>query len=227
MKRLSILLLLLFTAIHAQTLSADDILNELKTAADTLQDARFVVTGELNGLSDSPTPLELNVSVVPGVKAAKVEFIQPTELADNFIVMNGEDVYNYVYLTNQVTIFSADDPEALGGLFPEGNSDQGFDFTFNPEQLFRGWSASVEGYRETPEGGVYDMRFVNEEPAASVTYAEASIVAELWYPLSITFYGLEDETLLALNIEDFERDQGLDPEDITYIPDNAEVIDER
>lgn len=227
MKRTSLLLLLLFSAVYAQMLTADDILGELRTAADTLQDARFVVTGELNGLDATPTPLELNVSVVPGVKAAKAEFVQPPELADNFIVLNGEDVYNYVYLTNQVTVFSADDPEALGGLFPEGNADQGFDFTFNPEQLFRGWRASVEGYRETAEGGVYDLRFTNEEPGASVSYADASIVENLWYPSSIIFYGVQDETLLALNIEDFERDQGLDPEDVTYIPDNAELIDER
>jgi hypothetical protein len=30
-----------------------------------------------------------------------------------------------------------------------------------------------------------------------------------------------------LYVEDFERDQGLSVEDVTYIPDDAEVIDER
>lgn len=212
---------------QAQDLSSDEVLANLKTAAESLQDASFVLTGNLTDPDGTEIALEVDVQVIPGIKAARAEFIQPDALADNFIVLNGEAVYNYVFLTNQATIFPTDDPDALGGLFPEGNVDQGFDFTFNPEQLFRGWSSSVEGYSESPAGNVYEMRFVNEEPDALVAYVDAKIVDGEWRPYTMTFYSSEDTVLAALTLNNFARDQGLDPTEVTYIPDDAELIDER
>lgn len=212
---------------RAQDLSSDEVLANLKTAAESLQDASFVLTGNLTDPDGTEIALEVDVQVIPGIKAARAEFIQPDALADNFIVLNGEAVYNYVFLTNQATIFPTDDPDALGGLFPEGNVDQGFDFTFNPEQLFRGWSSSVEGYSESPAGDVYEMRFVNEEPDALVAYVDAKIVDGEWRPYTMTFYSPEDTVLAALTLEDFRRDQDLDPAEVTYIPHDAELIDER
>ncbi|CAN5886588.1 outer membrane lipoprotein carrier protein LolA [soil metagenome] len=212
---------------HAQDLSSDEVLANLKTAAETLQDASFLLTGNLTDPDGTQIALEVAVQVLPSVKAARAEFIQPDALADNFIVLNGDAVYNYVFLTNQATIFPTDDPDALGGLFPDGNVDQGFDFTFNPEQLFRGWTSSVTGYEESPVGNVYTMRFVNEEPDALVVYVDASIVEAEWRPYTMTFYSPEDEVLVDLTLEDFARDQGLDPTEVTYIPDDAELIDER
>ena len=142
-------------------------------------------------------------------------------------MLDGEAVYNYVFLTNQVTVLPADDPDALGGLFPEGNVDQGFDFTFDPNQLFRGWSASVESYGDSPVGSVYTMRYTNAEAAAIVSYVEAQIVDEQWFPYTMTFYDQDGEQLAKLILEDFVRDQGLDPGEVTYVPDDAEIIDER
>lgn len=211
----------------AQNLSNDEVLANMKTAADTLQDASFVLTGNLSDQDGTEIKLEVKAQVIPGSKAARAEFIQPDALADNFIVLNGDAVYNYVFLTNQATIFPADDPDALGGLFPQGNVDQGFDFTFNPEQLFRGWRSSVEGYGESPVGNVYNMRFVNEEPDALVAYVDAAIVDDEWRPYTMTFYNAEDTVLVNLTLQDFVRDQGLDPAEVTYIPADAELIDER
>ena len=211
---------------HAQ-LSSDEVLANLKTAAETLQDASFLLTGNLTDPDGTQIALEVQVQVIPDVEAARAEFIQPDALADNFVVLDGDAVYNYVFLTNQATIFPTDDPDALGGLFPGGNVDQGFDFTFNPEQLFRGWTASVTGYGESPVGNVYNMRFVNEEPDALVAYVDTSIVEAEWRPYILTFYSPEDTVLAQLTLEDFARDQGLDAGEVTYIPNDAELIDER
>ena len=112
-------------------------------------------------------------------------------------------MYNYVFLTNQATIFPTNDPDALGGLFPEGNVDQGFDFTFTPEQLFRGWTVSIMGYGDSPVGNVYEMRFVNEEPDALVGYVDAKVVDGEWRPYTMTFYNPENAVLAAITLTDF------------------------
>ena len=216
------------TVSRAQDLSNDEILANMKTAADSLQDASFVLTGNLTDQDGTEIKLEVNVQVVPGAKAARAEFLQPDALADNFIVLNGDAVYNYTFLTNQATIFPADDPDALGGLFPQGNVDQGFDFTFSPEQLFRGWTSSVTGYGESPAGNVYKMHFVNEEPDALVASVDAEVVESAsGGPTLITFYNAEDKVLADITLNDFARDQGLDAGEVTYIPPDAELIDER
>ena len=212
---------------EAQNLSSDEVLANMKTAAETLQDTSFVLKGNLTDPDGTEIALEVDVQVVPAVKAARAEFIQPDALADNFIVLNGDAVYNYVFLTNQATIFPTNDPDALGGLFPEGNVDQGFDFTFNPEQLFRGWTVSIMGYGDSPVGNVYEMRFVNEEPDALVAYVDAKVVDGEWRPYTMTFYNPENAVLAAITLTDFTRDQGLDADEVTYIPADTELIDER
>ena len=211
----------------AQDMSADEVVANLEAAAESLEDAQLTLTGSLIDPDGSEIALEIFLQIIPETKASRAEFFQPDALADNFIVLDGDAVYNYVFLTNQVTIFPTDDPDALGGLFPDGNVDQGFDFTFNPEQLFRGWTSSLEGYSESPVGNIYEMRFFNEEEAAIVAYVDATIVDGAWYPYTMTFYTQDDEVLADITLEDFVRDQGLDPGEVTYIPDDAEVIDER
>lgn len=211
----------------AQELSADEVLEHVKSEAETLQDAQFTVTGSLTDADGTTLPLELYVQTIPGAKAARADIVQPDALADNAIVLAGDAVYNYTFLTNQVTIFPADDPDALGGLFPEGNVDEGFDLTFNPEQLFRGWQASVTGYADTPLGPAYQLRFVNDEAGALVAYVDATILDGSWVPYTLGFFNAEDKELVSLMITDFVRDQGLEPARVTELPADAEVIDER
>lgn len=220
-------LALLLGLAMAQELSADEVLENVKSEAETLQDAQFTVTGSLTDADGSTLPLELYVQTIPSAKAARADIVQPDVLADNAIVLSGDAVYNYTFLTNQVMVFPADDPDALGGLFPEGNSSEGFDFTLNPEQLFRGWQASVTGYLDTPLGPAYAMRFTNDEAGALVAYVEATILDGSWVPYTLSFYSAEEQELASLTITDFVRDQGLEPARVTELPADAEVIDER
>lgn len=220
-------LLLVPAGALAQDLSAEQLLENLHTSAESLQDASFTLRGSLTDVDGSVLPLEIYVQAIPDLRAARADIVQPDALADNAIVLAGDTVYNYIFLTNQVTLFATDDPDALGGLFPEGNVDQGFDMTFNPEQLFRGWTSSVQGYGESPLGNVYEMRFVNEEPGALVSYVDASILDGSWVPYTLEFYDEAGQELVSLIIEDFQRDLGLEVDEVTYIPEDAEVIDER
>jgi outer membrane lipoprotein-sorting protein len=205
----------------AQGLSADEVLDNIRQEAEATTDATFLLTGRLIDPDGTAINLEVEVELIPGQDAARATFIQPDALADNVIVYNGESVYNYIFLTNQVTVFDADDPDALGG-FLSGNGD-GPKLTLDLEELFAGWDAMVEGY----EAGAYRLRLDNKEEDAQLDHVFATVEEGTWVPRELILVGDEGRTVAELHVEDFQRDQGLSVEDVTYIPEDAEVIDER
>jgi outer membrane lipoprotein-sorting protein len=218
---LTVLAALLLPLCLAQGLTADEVLEEIKQEAEATRDATFLLTGRLIDPDGTAIALEIEVELIPGEDAARASFFQPDALADNVIVYDGDSVYNYIYLTNQVTVFDADDPDALGG-FLSGNGD-GPTLTLDLEELFAGWDAVVEGY----EAGAYRLRLDNKEEGAELDHVFATVEEGSWVPRELILVGDEDRTVAELYVEDFMRDQGLSVEDVTYIPDDAEVIDER
>jgi outer membrane lipoprotein-sorting protein len=220
------LLLATFTALLlpfclAQGLSADEVLDNIRQEAEATTDATFLLTGRLIDQDGTAISLEVEVELIPGQDAARASFIQPDALADNVIVYDGDSVYNYIFLTNQVTVFDADDPDALGG-FLSGNGN-GPTLTLNLEELFAGWDAAVQGY----EAGAYRLRLDNKEEDAELDHVFATVEEGTWVPRELILMRDEDRVVAELYVEDFRRDQGLSVADVTYIPDDAEVIDER
>jgi outer membrane lipoprotein-sorting protein len=212
----------------AQDLTAEEVIANLTERAETLQDATFLVTGNLIDADGQEIPLEVNVSMMPKESLLRAEFIQPDAVADNLIVVDGNDVYNYVYLTNQVSIFALGDPDALAGLFPESEDGTTFEFTLNLAELFEGWDISSQGSQESPVGKVYTLRFDNQETEDIIlSHVDTTVVEGSWVPYTMDFYNVEDKLVAELIFNDFTTDQGLNPEDVRYIDPSAEVIDER
>ncbi len=220
----------------AQTLSADQILANLQASGESLQDASFTLTGNIIEQSGADTPLELNVQLIPEEKLARADILQPDALADNFIVVDDQAFYNYLFVTNQVTVLNTNDPDALAGLFPDAQAqveeaEEGFNFDLSLNSLSEGWDVTVEGYEESPVGNVYKLRFTNQDEAATVHYVEADIVdgetGGNWYPYTLTFLNADSTALANLTFENFRRDEGLNPDELRFIPRDAEIIDER
>jgi outer membrane lipoprotein-sorting protein len=217
------LVTLLNVLASAQELSADEIVANLTERAEAVQDAKFLMTGNLIDADGQEIPLEVTIATIPAENLLRADFLQPDAFADNFIVVDNQDVYNYVYLTNQVSVFDLGDPEALAGLSFSSNRD--FNFTLNIAGLFEGWTTSSQGLSE----GVYTLRFDNNEATEGVRigYVEAQIAEDTWLPSAMNFYSPDDVLLAELFFNDYEVDAGLNPDDVRYIDPSAEVIDER
>lgn len=209
--------------VMAQALSADEVLTRVKEEAESIVDASLLLTGNLIDPDGTTIALEVEIEVIPGEEVARANFIQPDALADNVVVFDEDTVYNYIFMTNQVTLFDADDPDALGGFLSGQETDEGFSLTLDLDTLFAGWEPSIESY----EDGIYRLRMDNVEEDAAIDYALVSVQEESWIPSEVILVTAEDRTLAELFVEDFQRDVGLSPEDVTYIPEDAEVIDER
>lgn len=221
-------LLLAPGAAVAQDLDAQTVLDNLQTTFESLQDMTLLLTGALVDPDGTEIPLEIEMAIIPDARVASAYIIQPDALADNIIVWNDQAVYNYIFLTNQVTIFDADDPDALGGIFGEDLAEnEDFEITLDLGEVFDGFEASIEGYGDTPAGPAYEMRFVNEEEGANIATASAQILDGRWIPYTVTLYSQTGSTIASLVFQDVQTDVGLASDDVTYVPEDAEIIDER
>ncbi len=225
---LTLFTLFAFATVAAQDLNADEILERLEQKAEATQDAAALVRGSLYDADGTEINLEVDVQFIADEQLTRAEFYQPDALADNFVVVDGDSVYNYLYVTNQVTILSTSDPDALGSLFPEVEEEVegSFNATPNINRLFNGWEATVESYGESPAGNAYRLRFdgVNEGP---VDHVNAVVVDGEWLPYSLEFVQPDGSVLANLTFENYTIDGGLDPEELRFIPPDAEVFDDR
>lgn len=218
MKPYLLLLLALAALTGAQPLDIDGVLANLRATAETTSDLRFLLTGELVEANGSTLALEVDIMAIPGERLARAEFIQPDAIADNFIVLDGDTVYNYLFLTNQVTIFRADDPNAFGNLLPELRPEA-LELNLDLEALLEGYEAAIDSY----EADRYTLRF----SAADGAYALAQIDAASWLPLALELYDASGNRSAHLRFEQLTRNSGLNPAEVRFIPEDAERIDER
>ncbi len=211
----------------AQPLDVDTVLDKVASAARGLQDAAFTLTGKLIDTDGTTIALEIEIQVVPPQSLAKAYIIQPDALADNEIVLDGDAVYNYTFLTNQVMIFDADDPDALGGLLPKGEDGASAEISFDLGTIFAGFDATLESVEQGPNGDVYVIDFVNKDPTAQILNVTARVDSSDWLPRQLVFTQSDGHVLAELNAEDLVTNQGLDPAEVRHLPDDAEVIDNR
>ena len=218
-------LLLAAPAALAADYDAAQVMDGLQDTLAATEDASFLVTGTLQAADGTLYPLEVETEVIPAKSVIRLEIFQPDALADNFIIVTEEELYNYSWMTNQVVVYRADDPAALGQLAPD--DDTALDLTFDLAELFAGWDAEVTGSEETPEGEAVILELTNRDSGASISRATLHALEGTWFPQALVLYTSGGDTLLEVNLSNFEADTGLDEEDLLWYPPDAELIDER
>lgn len=211
----------------AQQLDAATVLDNVTAAAREIEDASFLLTGKLVDTDGTTITLEIEIQVVPPQTLARAYIIQPDALADNEIILDGPAVYNYTFLTNQVMIFDADDPDALGGLLPKGEDGATAEISFDLGAIFAGYDATVVDVVAGPSGDTYVVNFKNKDPEALILDVTAKIATSDWLPRQLVFIQRDGHVLAELNAENLVVDQGLDPAEVRSLPSDAEVIDNR
>ncbi len=210
-----------------EALDVDTVLANVTDAARALEDAAFQLTGRLVNPDGTTVALELDILVMPPLSLASAYIIQPDALADNIVLLDGDAVYNYTFLTNQVMIFDADDPDALGGLLPTGEDGATANLDFDLGAIFEGYEASIVELFDGPFGPTYRLHFTNKDPEATILDVEAEVPTADWLPRKLVFMQADGHVLAELNAEALETNVGMSPEQVRELPDDAEVIDNR
>lgn len=225
---LAVVLLAALSAATAQDLGVEAILDNVEARAEATEDVSFLLTGALYDPDGTEIALEIDALAIPAAGVASAYIIQPDALADNVIVLDGDAVYNYVYLTNQVTIFDVDDPDALGGLIGEREVEaEEFEVTFDVRELLAAYEPVGSEYVDTPVGPAYRITFVNDQPDANFSTVVAEVIDGEWYPYTLELIQPGGTPLARLVFQDVAFDTGLVAADVTYLPEDAEVFDER
>lgn len=206
----------------AQSRTVDDVLAALEASAASVVDVAFLLEGELIDEAGQTFRLEVEVLAIPSEPAIGLYILRPDALADNQIVVVGDEVRNYTFLTNQVSVFDVSDPDAFGGLI-EPAADGTLPLSLDLAAVFAGWDASLED----DAGDVLTVRFVNRDPGAAMQTVLATVTTDTWDPLRLVFLRAGDALFADLRFVDWVRDGGLTLDDVTYLPDDAEVLDRR
>jgi outer membrane lipoprotein-sorting protein len=102
--------------------SVDDLIKRLETAQKATKDFRSKIVGSVEQ-DGKPIKIEANIAGMVDKKLSRIEFVAPDTLADNILIVDNQNVFNYLFLTNQVTVSKSSSGTEVGG------------FNFNPNQL--------------------------------------------------------------------------------------------
>ncbi|MFN2321773.1 MAG: hypothetical protein ABR510_02270 [Trueperaceae bacterium] len=209
-------------AAHAQGRTVDDVLAALEASAAAIVDLEFLLEGELIDEAGQTFRLEVEVLAIPAEPAIGLYIVQPDAIADNQVVVVGDEVRNYTFLTNQVSLFDTSDPDAFGGLI-EPSADGSLPLSVDLAAVFAGWDAAIEDEAD----GTVTVRFDNRDPEAALRTVLATVTNDTWDPVRLVFFRTGDALFADLRFVDWTRDQGLSLDDVTYLPEDAEVLDRR
>ncbi len=212
--------------VAAQT-PAETILESSSEAVQAVSDASFLVQGTTVGPDGGVMQVDLEVLAIRDPLAVSVYVFAPAALADNILAFDEDTLYDYAFITNQLTLSDLDDPDALGGpfgSFEPGTLTQAFDLN----EALAAWNGSIlEDGVDTPRGPATRLGFENPDATADVGRAVVDIVDRDRLPYRLELLTQDGDTFAELRLVDLQVDTGLTRDDVLAFPPDAQVIDER
>ncbi|MVN87267.1 outer membrane lipoprotein carrier protein LolA [Deinococcus sp. HMF7620] len=213
-RRLTLTLLTaLLPVAGAQT--AQDIINKVDTTQKAAKDVSFRLSGTA-ALDSAAQRIDLTVKAIPTQNVARVQFTAPDALADNVVVADKNEVRQYLYLTNQITVTSTKNAASSAGLgldFTQLSNTAAMLSAYNVKLLATSGAAGARQYQleATPKSGSGDR--------TRVWITEAG-----WRPTRIQILSGAGKTVADLSVSNYRVNSGLSAASIRALPKDAQVI---
>jgi len=213
--------LLLMFALPALALSADELFDRVAQVLDQgAWEARL--QGRIVTPNGDAQEADLIVKTLPAEQIVRIEFQKPDALADNYVVITPEKVYNYLFLTNQVVVY----PRAKARI-------EGLGFDLSRMGDLRKLGEQGEVVWGAPESVTFQKRKAwhlvgrsSDPDGAGFARVEVWIDREEERPLRIAFSGAEGQVFSDLVWTTFQRARFAKGELVIFPPD-AEWIEKR
>jgi outer membrane lipoprotein-sorting protein len=195
----------------AQSPSALDILAKLEATQKSIKDYRARVAGTAEQ-GDQKLKLEMDVQAIPSANLVRVKFNAPDSLADNFIIVDKSTVYNYLFLTNQVTITKLNNAN-VGG----------FNFNFSQFSSFSD-SFPKDKVNFKPVTTVLDATPIK---GSNLEFSRVKVwvLDGSWRPQRIQYFDDKGVNPIAdITVSKWEQNVGLKATDLRKLPKDAEII---
>jgi outer membrane lipoprotein-sorting protein len=223
-KRMTILAVataLMAAPASAQGVTANDVLNRLEATGKNLKDFSARLTGTVAG-QDQKLKVDMDVLAMPPQDLVRVTFRAPEALADNFVIMDKSKVWNYLFLTNQVTVSPKNKASVSGTTF---DFTQIADFTsVIPRDKV---NVKLVDTDTTPAGKAYVLE-ATPKANADLDFDKAKVwVTESgWRLYRVQFSGGKDSTA-DLTVTEWKANSGLKEATLRKLPKDAEVINKK
>ncbi|WP_043801642.1 outer membrane lipoprotein carrier protein LolA [Deinococcus gobiensis] len=216
MKTLLPLTLILSLAGVAGAQSAQDILTRVDNAQKTAKDVSFRISGTA-ALESAAQKVDFTVRAIPAQNLARLQFAAPDALADNIVVADKNEVRQYLFLTNQVTVTplsKASQGAGLGGL----------DFTqfSNTASLLKGYDVKLLGTSGAAGSRVYQLEATPR--SGSTDRTRVWITEAGWRPTRVQLVSTAGKTVADLTISAYKTNSGLSAATLRNLPKDAQVI---
>lgn len=208
----------------AQAQDADAILDKVNTAQKAARDLTFRLSGTATLDAGQAQKLDLNVQSIPASNLSRLVFNAPDALADNIVVLDGKEVRQYLYLTNQVTITTPGKALQNKNL-PAGSAGgdlSGLDLTqlSNPAALKSRYDLKVLSAAGAAGNHVYQLQAT---PKAGGDKTVVWIAERGWQPTRWQLYS-GGKVVADLNISNYKTNAGLNAAKLRSLPKDAEII---
>ncbi|AFD25530.1 outer membrane lipoprotein carrier protein LolA [Deinococcus gobiensis] len=215
-KTLLPLTLILSLAGVAGAQSAQDILTRVDNAQKTAKDVSFRISGTA-ALESAAQKVDFTVRAIPAQNLARLQFAAPDALADNIVVADKNEVRQYLFLTNQVTVTplsKASQGAGLGGL----------DFTqfSNTASLLKGYDVKLLGTSGAAGSRVYQLEATPR--SGSTDRTRVWITEAGWRPTRVQLVSTAGKTVADLTISAYKTNSGLSAATLRNLPKDAQVI---
>lgn len=214
MKNLILISLLLSGAASAQT--AADIVARVDAAQKNVKDVSFKVAGTAN-FEGGSQKLDLDVQAIPAQSLARVNFNAPDALADNVIVVDRKTVYNYLFLTNQITVQNTQGAAQSAG------------FNFDVQSFTNASSVLSSRYNvklldTSTENGAKVYQLEATPKSGGTERNRVWITEQGWRPTRVQLLNSQGRVVTDLAISNYKTNSGLSAAKLKALPKDAEVI---
>lgn len=175
------------------------------------------VSGKAQLPDGSSQDVEFRLQVLPGKEqVARVEFKKPGSLEGNFVVISEKEVWNYLFLTNQLII----QPRAKANVQGLGvNLTSLGDFDQLNEQV----SLKLLGEERTAEGAAWKLSGTPKDKTQGYSSMEILVLKADPRPLALTLKDAGGKTVADLAFKGFKR-VNLTAKQLKKYPADAEVV---
>ncbi len=210
----------LATLAFAQSLSASEVLAKLETVQKSLKDYKAKATGIISDETQK-IKLDLDVQAIPALKLTRLTFNAPDTLADNVSIIDNDNFYNYLFLTNQVTITKISKAQVGGVSFGNIGSFGDLQSSIPKEKL----DFKPVTMEDTPNGKAYVVD-ATPKKGSDLAFGRVKIWAlEKSFNLYHVQYFNDKGAMQAdLTIPEFKSNVGLKAKDLCKLPSDVEKI---
>lgn len=201
----------------ASAQSVQDIISKVDAAQKAAKDISFRLSGSAS-LESSPQKIDFTIKSIPAQGLARLQFNAPDALADNIVVADKNEIRQYLFLTNQVTVTStkkAADGAGFGGL----------DFTqlSNTASLLSQYDVKLLSTTGAAGKRLFQLEAIpkkgNTTDKTRVYITEAG-----WRPTRIQIVSSAGKSLADLNVGNYKVNSGLSVAGLKQLPKDAEII---